>query len=87
MTICHSASHRHRLERDELKHLLDGLYAEIDQRANTPAADKEDIKAEVKEIQSPLLKPRSRMKKWRKDFYLVAFATLRGWLQMCWMSL
>jgi hypothetical protein len=36
----------------EIKQLFDGLYTNIDVRANTSAADKEDLKAEVKEIQS-----------------------------------
>ena len=36
----------------EIKQLFDGLYSQIDARANTSASDKEDIKAEVKEIQS-----------------------------------
>jgi hypothetical protein len=35
----------------ELKQLFDQLYAAIDSRAETPTADKEDLKAEVKEIQ------------------------------------
>jgi hypothetical protein len=36
----------------EIKQLFDGLYSQIDVHANTSPADKEDIKAEVKEIQS-----------------------------------
>ena len=36
----------------ELKQLFDGLYAKIETRPETPTADKEDLKAEVKEIQS-----------------------------------
>jgi hypothetical protein len=36
----------------EIKQLFDGLYANIDARPDTSPADKEDIKAEVKEIQS-----------------------------------
>jgi hypothetical protein len=36
----------------EIKQLFDGLYSQIDARANTSPANKEDIKAEVKEIQS-----------------------------------
>jgi hypothetical protein len=36
----------------EIKQLFDGLYANIDARAETSPADKEDIKAEVKEIQT-----------------------------------
>jgi hypothetical protein len=40
------------LSASEIKGLFDGLYAEIDHRVTTSAADKEDIKAEVKEIES-----------------------------------
>lgn len=36
----------------EIKQVFDGLYKDIDARAELPQADKEDIKAEVKEIQS-----------------------------------
>jgi len=36
----------------EIKELFDGLYAKIETRPETPTADKEDLKAEVKEIQS-----------------------------------
>jgi hypothetical protein len=38
----------------EIKQLFDALYSNIDARANTSLADKEDIKAEVKEIQSSI---------------------------------
>ena len=36
----------------EIKQLFDGLYSQIDARPETSPAHKEDIKAEVKEIQS-----------------------------------
>ena len=36
----------------EIKQLFDGLYAEIDRRANTSAADKEDLKTDVIETQT-----------------------------------
>jgi hypothetical protein len=36
----------------EIKQLFDSLYAKIDARPETPAADREDLKAEVEEIQS-----------------------------------
>jgi cell division septum initiation protein DivIVA len=36
----------------EIKQLFDQLYTAIETRAETPLADKEDLKAEVKEIQS-----------------------------------
>jgi hypothetical protein len=35
----------------DIKQLFDGLYAKIETRPETSAADKEDLKAEVKEIQ------------------------------------
>ncbi len=35
-----------------IKQLFDQLYTAIETRANTPKADKEDLKAELKEIQS-----------------------------------
>jgi hypothetical protein len=40
------------LSATEIKQLFDGLYTTIETRANTPTADKEDLKAEIKEIQS-----------------------------------
>ena len=36
----------------EIKQLFDGLYAKIETRPETPTANKEDLKAEVKEIQA-----------------------------------
>jgi hypothetical protein len=39
----------------EIKQLFDRLYTAIDTRANTPIGDKEDLKAEVKEIQSTVM--------------------------------
>ena len=36
----------------EIKRLFDQLYTAIDTRAETPTADKEDLRAEVKEIQT-----------------------------------
>lgn len=36
----------------EIRQLFDDLYAKIETRPETPAADKEDLKAEVKEIQA-----------------------------------
>src|SRR5689334_13063085 len=35
----------------EIQQLIDSPYTELDRRANTSTADKEDIKAEVQEIQ------------------------------------
>lgn len=39
----------------EIKQLFDRLYTSIDARAETTTADKEDLKAEVKEIQSTVI--------------------------------
>ena len=52
----------------EIKQLFDGLYTEIDQRANTSAADKEDIKAEVKEIQSTVTEAAQKNEKVDEGF-------------------
>ena len=35
----------------EIRQLFDELYAKIETRAETPAADKEDLKSEIKELQ------------------------------------
>jgi cell division septum initiation protein DivIVA len=40
------------LSAGEIKQLFDDLYTRIETRPETPAADKEDLKAEVKEIQT-----------------------------------
>lgn len=52
----------------EIKQLFDGLYAEIDKRANTSVADKEDIKAEVKEIQSTVTEAAQKNEKVDESF-------------------
>lgn len=39
----------------QIKQVFDGLYARIEARAETSPADKEDIKAEVREIQSTVI--------------------------------
>jgi len=52
----------------EIKQLFDGLYTEIDRRANTSAADKEDIKREVKEIQSTVTEAAQKNEKLDENF-------------------
>jgi CRISPR/Cas system CSM-associated protein Csm2 small subunit len=51
------------LSTSQIKQLFDGLYTEIDRQANTSTADKEDIKAEVKEIQSTVTHAAQRNEK------------------------
>ena len=52
----------------EIKQLFDGLYTGIDKRANTSAVDKEDIKAEVKEIQSTVTEAAQKTEKVDEGF-------------------
>lgn len=52
----------------EIKQLFDGLYSQIDARANTSPADKEDIKAEVKEIQSTVTEAAQKNEKIDESF-------------------
>jgi hypothetical protein len=52
----------------EIKQLFDGLYSQIDARANTSPADKEDIKAEVKEIQSTVTEAAQKNEKLDESF-------------------
>ena len=52
----------------EIKQLFDGLYSQIDARANTSPADKEDIKAEVKEIQSTVTESAQKNEKVDENF-------------------
>lgn len=51
-----------------IKQLFDGLYSQIDARANTSPADKEDIKAEVIEIQSTVTKAVQKNEKIDESF-------------------
>ena len=69
----------------EIKQLFDGLYNDIDARAELPKADKEDIKAEVQEINPPSRKPRRRMKKLMRAFCRVASAISPVWRLISWM--
>jgi hypothetical protein len=52
----------------EIKQLFDGLYSQIDARPQTSPADKEDIKAEVKEIQSTVTEAAHKNEKIDESF-------------------
>jgi cell division septum initiation protein DivIVA len=52
----------------EIKQLFDGVYSQIDARANTSPADKEDIKAEVKEIQTSVTEAAQKNEKLDESF-------------------
>jgi hypothetical protein len=52
----------------EIKQLFDGLYSQIDARANTTPADKADLKAEVKEIQSTVTQATQKNEKIDESF-------------------
>ncbi len=52
----------------EIKQLFDGLYKDIDARAELPKADKEDVKAEVKEIQSTVTQAAQKNEKLDEGF-------------------
>jgi hypothetical protein len=52
----------------ELKQLFDQLYAKVDVRTETSPADKEDIKAEVKEIQSTVTEAAQKNEKVDEGF-------------------
>ena len=52
----------------EIKQLFDDLYARIETRPETPAADKEDLKAEVKEIQSTVTEAAQKNEKVDEGF-------------------
>ena len=52
----------------EITPLFDGLYSQIDARVNTLPADKEDIKAEVKEIQSTVTQAAEKNEKIDEGF-------------------
>ncbi len=56
------------LSASDIKQLFDGLYTEIDKRSNSSAADKEDIKAEVKEIQSTVAQAAQKHEKVDEGF-------------------
>jgi cell division septum initiation protein DivIVA len=52
----------------EIKQLFDQLYTSIDARAETPKADKEDLKAEVKEIQATVTEAAQKNEKLDEGF-------------------
>lgn len=52
----------------EINQLFDGLYAKIETRPNTLAADKEDLKAEVTEIQSTVTEAAQKNEKVDEGF-------------------
>ena len=56
------------LNATEIKQLFDGLYAEIDHRANTSTADKEDLKTDVKEIQTAVAQAAQKNEKVDEGF-------------------
>jgi light-regulated signal transduction histidine kinase (bacteriophytochrome) len=52
----------------EIKELFDQLYAKIETRPETRTADKEDLKAEVKEIQSTVIEAAQKNEKVDEGF-------------------
>jgi hypothetical protein len=52
----------------DIKQLFDGLYQNIDSRAELPKANKEDIKAEVQEIQSTVTQAAQKNEKIDEGF-------------------
>lgn len=60
----------------EIKQLFEGLYSQIDARANTSPADKEDIKAEVQEIQSTVTAAAQKNEKIDESFIARRFRNI-----------
>jgi hypothetical protein len=56
------------LSAEKLKQLFDVLYAEIDRRVKTSTADREDIKADVQEIQSTVTQAAQKNEKVDEGF-------------------
>ena len=52
----------------EIEQLFNGLYRELDRRADLPSADKEDLKADVKEIQTAVTEAAQSDKKMDEGF-------------------
>lgn len=52
----------------EIRQLFDGLYTKIETRPDTPPADKEDIKAEVREIQATVTEAAQKNEKVDESF-------------------
>jgi hypothetical protein len=61
------------LSAGEIKQLFDGLYANIDSRAETSPADKVHIKAEVKGIQSTISKAKQKNEQVDEEFLTCRF--------------
>lgn len=60
----------------EIKGLFDQLYAKIDARPYTPLTDKEDLKAEVKEIQATVTEAAKENKKVDESFLARRFRNI-----------
>ena len=60
----------------DIKHLFDQLYSEIDKRPETPMAVKEDIKAEVQEIQTVVTEAIEKQEKVEENFLSRKFRTI-----------
>lgn len=52
----------------EIKQVFNDLYAKIESRSETPASDKEDLKAEVEEIQSTVTEAAQKKEKVDEGF-------------------
>lgn len=60
----------------EIKGLFDQVYAKIDARPDTPLTDKEDLKAEVKEIQATVTEAAKENKKVDESFLARRFRNI-----------
>ncbi|MEP0807258.1 MAG: hypothetical protein HRF47_17385 [Chloroflexota bacterium] len=64
------------LNEAEIKQLFDGLYSAIETNAKTLPADKEDLKAEVKEIQAIVTEAMQKNEKMDEGFLLRRFRNI-----------
>src|SRR5262245_15312753 len=64
------------LSATELKQLFDGIYQDIEARADLPKADKEDVTAEVKEIQSTVTVAAQKNEKLDESFLARRFRNI-----------
>jgi|SRR5687768_15254608 len=60
----------------EIKQLFDQLYTRIDSRPETSSANKEDLKAEVKEIQTTITEAAQKNEKVEEGFLLRRFRNI-----------
>lgn len=60
----------------DIRQLFDGLYTAIETRANTSIANKEDLKAEVKEIQAAITEAAQKNEKVDEGFLLHRFRNI-----------